>query len=125
MNSLKSPKHSDGPRKPKVSARPTGTVTFLFSDIENSTLRWDLNRQAMASVLATHDTLLRAHFEVHSGFIFKTIGDAFCAAFATPRDAISAALGAQLALASENFSAVNGLQVRMALHTGAADERDG
>jgi predicted ATPase/class 3 adenylate cyclase len=109
----------------RPSSAPTGTITFLFSDIEGSTSRWDADRYAMAAALARHDELIRATLEAHGAYVFKTIGDAFCAAFATAPHAIAAALDAQRALAAEDFSAINGLRVRMALHTGIADERDG
>jgi predicted ATPase/class 3 adenylate cyclase len=108
-----------------VSARPTGTVAFLFTDIEGSTERWERNREAMAAALARHDALMRAAMEVHGAYVFKTMGDAFCTVFATPLDALAAALDAQRALAREDFAAVEGLRVRMALHAGNADERDG
>jgi predicted ATPase/class 3 adenylate cyclase len=111
--------------KPLVLARPTGTVTFLFSDIEGSTARWERDREAMEPALARHDALMRAALEARGAYVFKTVGDAFCAAFATARDAISAALGAQRALAAEEFAAVEGLRVRMALHAGSVAERDG
>ena len=68
---------------------------------------------------------MRAAMEAHGAYVFKTMGDAFCTAFATPLDALAAALDAQRALAREDFSAVEGLRVRMALHAGNADERDG
>jgi predicted ATPase/class 3 adenylate cyclase len=110
---------------PPASARPTGTVTFLFSDIEGSTVRWERDSDAMAAALARHDALMRATLEARDAYVFKTMGDAFCAAFATTRDAIVAALDAQLALAAEDFSSVEGIRVRMALHTGRSDERDG
>lgn len=105
--------------------RPSGTVSFLFSDIEGSTERWEHSRDPMSAAVARHDVLLRTALEEHSGFVFKTMGDEFCAAFFTAADAIAAALEAQRALAAEDFSAVGGLRVRMALHTGAADERNG
>ena len=108
-----------------ASARPTGTVTFLFSDIEGSTVRWERDRKAMAAALARHDALLHRAMQARGAYVFKTIGDAFCAAFTTPLDAVAAALDAQRALAREDFSAVEGLRVRMALHAGSADERDG
>jgi predicted ATPase/class 3 adenylate cyclase len=110
---------------PPASARPTGTVTFLFSDIEGSTVRWERDREAMAAALARHDALMRAALEARGAYVFKTVGDAFCIAFATPLDALAAALDAQRALGEEDFSAVEGLRVRMALHSGNADERDG
>ena len=62
--------------------RPTGTVTFLFTDIEGSTTRWEQQPAAMRAALARHDALLRAAIEAHGGLVFKTVGDAFCAAFA-------------------------------------------
>ena len=108
-----------------ASARPTGTVTFLFSDIEGSTVRWERDREAMEPALARHDALMRATLEARGGYVFKTLGDAFCTAFAHAQQAIAAALDAQHALATEDFSAVDGLRVRMALHTGGSAERDG
>jgi len=110
---------------PPAPSRPTGTVTFLFSDIEGSTVRWERDRDAMAAALARHDALMRAAMEARGAYIFKTMGDAFCSAFATPLDALAAALDAQRALVGEDFSAVEGLRVRMALHTGDVGERDG
>jgi predicted ATPase/class 3 adenylate cyclase len=107
------------------SARPTGTVAFLFSDIEGSTVRWERDRAVMATALSRHDELMRAALEARGAYIFKTVGDAFCAAFATTPDAIEAALEAQRAFAAEDFSAVEGLRVRMALHAGRSTERDG
>jgi len=110
---------------PPGLARPTGTVTFLFSDIEGSTVRWERDSAAMEPALAHHDALMRATLEARGAYVFKTIGDAFCAAFATAAEAIAAALDAQRALAAADFSAVEGLRVRMALHAGSAHERDG
>lgn len=112
-------------RQPPASARPTGTVTFLFSDIEGSTVRWERDREAMAAALSRHDALMREAMETRGAYVFKTMGDAFCTAFAAAADAIVAALDAQRALASEDFSAVEGLRVRMGLHAGSAHERDG
>jgi predicted ATPase/class 3 adenylate cyclase len=108
-----------------IAQRPTGTVTFLFSDIEGSTERWERHRDAMAEAVAGHDAVLRKSLEERGAYVFKTVGDAFYAAFARPEDAIAAALDAQRALADRDFSAVEGLRVRMALHTGSASERDG
>ncbi|HKU69032.1 MAG TPA: adenylate/guanylate cyclase domain-containing protein [Candidatus Baltobacteraceae bacterium] len=107
------------------SARPTGTITFLFSDIEGSTSRWDADRKAMSAALARHDAVMRAALEAHGGYVFKTVGDAFCTAFAMAGEAVAAALDAQRALSSEDFSGVGGLRIRMALHTGSVEERDG
>ncbi len=108
-----------------ASTRPTGTVTFLFSDIEGSTQRWERDRAAMQDAVRRHDALMRTAIAQHDGYVFKTIGDAFCAAFARPEDAVAAILDAQRALAAEDFSAIDGLRVRAAVHTGTADERVG
>ncbi len=104
---------------------PSGTVTLLFTDIEGSTQHWEEQRAAMPEALRRHDELLRSAIEAHGGHVFKTWGDAFCAAFARPSEAVAAAAEAQRWLSREDWSAVGGLAVRMALHSGAADERDG
>ena len=117
---------STSPAEPLTSgSAPTGTVTFAFTDIEGSTLRWERDPAAMQAALRRHDELMRATIAEHGGFVFKTIGDAFCAAFGRPQDGVGAMLAVQRALASEDFSAVDGVRVRAALHTGTADERDG
>jgi predicted ATPase/class 3 adenylate cyclase len=103
---------------------PSGTVTFLFTDIEGSTRLWDEHLGAMRLALARHDALLRAAIETNNGHVFKTMGDAFCAAFGTAAEALDAALAAQLNLLKATPSATGlpaALKVRMALHTGAAD----
>ena len=66
---------------------PSGTVTFLFSDIEGSTQRWDRDRGAMQEAVRVHDRLMRKALAANAGHVFKTVGDAFCAAFATPESA--------------------------------------
>jgi class 3 adenylate cyclase len=104
---------------------PTGTLTFLFTDIEGSTRLWENDAQAMQAALARHDELLRWAIEEHGGYVFKTVGDAFCCAFLTTPDALEAALEAQRTLSSEEWEGTEPLRVRMALHTGAAEERDG
>ncbi len=104
---------------------PTGTVTLLFTDIEGSTQRWEERPDAMALALRRHDELLRAAIERHGGHVFKTVGDAFCAAFWRAADGTAAAIDGQRALAGEDWSAIGGLQVRMAMHSGATDEREG
>jgi predicted ATPase/class 3 adenylate cyclase len=109
-----------------VPGVPTGTVTFLFSDIEGSTTRWESHRAEMQRALRRHDDLMRAAMVEHRGHIFKTVGDAFCVAFPDVPSAIEAALGAQRAIAAAgDWTEVDGLDVRMALHTGLADERNG
>ena len=108
-----------------ADARPTGTVTFLFADIEGSTRRWESDPAAMQEALRAHDALMRSAIESHGGYVFKTVGDEFCAVFTRSRDAIDAALDAQRALRAADFAGVGDLCVRMALHTGEADEREG
>jgi predicted ATPase/class 3 adenylate cyclase len=104
---------------------PTGTVTFLFTDIEGSTQLWEAAPEEMRTALARHDALLRASIERHGGYVFSTGGDGFGAAFARPAEATVAASGAQAALADEEWPAHATIRVRMGLHTGAAEERDG
>jgi adenylate cyclase len=104
---------------------PSGTVTFLFTDIEGSTRLWATQHDAMRASLARHDALLREHIEAHGGHVFKTVGDAFCAAFATAASAIEAALDAQRSLRAERWPEQAAIRARVALHTGAAEIRDG
>jgi predicted ATPase/class 3 adenylate cyclase len=107
------------------SSLPTGTVTFWFSDIEGSTERWDRDAVAMQEALRRHDAIVRAAIESRGGYIFKTIGDAFCAAFSRAEDAATSALAAHRELSRADFSAVGGMRIRIAMHSGVADERDG
>ncbi|HPH97914.1 MAG TPA: tetratricopeptide repeat protein [Anaerolineaceae bacterium] len=100
------------------------TPTFLFTDIEGSTRLWENDPQSMKLALQRHDAILREAINTHNGLIFKTVGDAFCATFSTPIDALRAALSAQRACLAEPWQPA-AIRVRMALHTGAAEERDG
>ena len=104
---------------------PTGTVTFLFTDIEGSTRLWEQRKAEMKDDLERHDEILRSIIEQHSGYVFKTVGDAFCGAFSTALDGLGAALDAQSALLSESWAVPGGIRVRMGLHTGSAEERNG
>ena len=108
-----------------MASPPTGTLTFLFTDIEGSTKLWEDNVPAMQAALARHDELLRLAIEERGGYVFKTVGDAFCCAFPTALDALEAALEIQRRLLSSEWEERGVLRVRMALHTGAAEERDG
>ncbi len=108
-----------------VPSRPTGTVAFLFTDIQGSTQRWESHREAMDAAVQRHDALLRDAIGRHNGYVFKTIGDAFCVAFARVSDAVTAAFEAQRALSAEDFSSVGGLTIRIGLHAGEASERNG
>src|ERR1700680_4119838 len=109
----------------KQASLPTGTVTFLFTDIEGSTQRWEAHRAEMARAVARHDKLVHAAVAKHGGFVFKTGGADFCVAFSEAETGRAAALDAQRALGAEDFSAVDGVRARMAVHTGTAQERDG
>jgi predicted ATPase/class 3 adenylate cyclase len=104
---------------------PSGTVTFLFTDLEGSTRLWEEHPEAMQPALARHDEILRGHVEAHGGAVVKTTGDGLHAAFATAEDAVAAAVAMQVDLATGDFETVGVLRVRMGLHTGAADLRDG
>src|SRR3954452_19560904 len=108
---------------------PSGTVTFLFTDIEGSTARWEHRPESMRAALARHDALLRAAIEEHGGHVVKTMGDAVHAAFARAQDGVGVALDGLRRLDSEPWGEIapglGPLRVRMALHTGAAEERDG
>ncbi len=104
---------------------PSGTVTFLFTDIAGSTERWEHDAAAMRGILARHDELLHTAITAHDGVVFKTVGDAFYAAFATAPAALAAALAAQRALFAEDWGSDPPLRVRMALHTGSVEAQDG
>jgi predicted ATPase/class 3 adenylate cyclase len=109
-----------------MAALPTGTVTFLFTDIEGSTKLWEKSPRGMQVALTRHDAILWETIERHGGFVFKTVGDAFCAVFPTALGALEAALVAQRGLFSEAWGEeVGALRTRMALHTGTTHERDG
>jgi predicted ATPase len=90
-------------------------VTFLFTDVEGSTRRWEADANGMRAALAAHDEVLRAAIETHEGWLFKHTGDGVCAAFASPRCAVDAAVAAQLKLE---------LPVRMGIATGEAELRE-
>ena len=97
-----------------AAGRPSGTVTFLFTDIEGSTRRWETDAEAMRTALAVHDDVLGKAIEGNGGWLFKHTGDGVCAAFASARAAIDAAVAAQRLLE---------LPVRMGIATGEAEQR--
>ncbi len=107
-----------------MSDRPTGTITFLFTDVEGSTKLWDSFPEHMRGALARHDEILRQAIAERQGVVFSTAGDSFAAAFHTPMDGVLAAASAQLALAAEDWGGPT-IRVRMGLHSGSAQERDG
>ena len=104
---------------------PATLSAFLFTDIEGSSLKWLNHRAAMQGALATHDRILRDAITAHGGEVFKTAGDAFFAAFRHPSDAVNAAIAAQMKLNRDDWSSVGGLRVRMAVHCGTAERREG
>jgi class 3 adenylate cyclase len=115
------------PADPAVTL-PGGTVTFLFTDIEGSTARWEHHPGAMRQALARHDALLHDGITAHGGVVLteRGEGDSFFALFARPSDALAAACALQQALDREVWpEEVAPLRVRMALHTGEAGMREG
>jgi class 3 adenylate cyclase len=104
---------------------PSGTVTFLFTDLEGSTRLWEEHPDGMRDALARHDAVLREAIEAHDGYVVKTTGDGFHAAFATADRGVSAAIAAQRGLQDAAWSGIGPLRVRMGLHTGVASLRDG
>jgi predicted ATPase/class 3 adenylate cyclase len=104
---------------------PTGTVTFLFTDVEGSTRGWERAPVAMRAAIARHDALLRQAIAAHAGRVVKGTGDGVHAAFARVSAALAASLAAQRALLAEDWGEAGPLGVRMALHSGEAEEREG
>ncbi|HEX2991162.1 MAG TPA: adenylate/guanylate cyclase domain-containing protein, partial [Anaerolineales bacterium] len=108
-----------GDPNPRTTVRPSGTVTFLFTDIEGSTRLAQEHPQEMPALLARHNDILQKSIETHHGFVIRIVGDSFSAAFDTARDALSAALEAQRTLQTEAWSPAP-IRVRMGIHTGPA-----
>ena len=104
---------------------PSGTVTFLFTDIEASTRLWEEHPEEMRMALARHDEVVRKAVDAFDGFVFSAAGDGFAAAFRRAGDGVGAAVAAQRALSGEPWPDSVVLRVRMGLHTGEAEERDG
>jgi predicted ATPase/class 3 adenylate cyclase len=104
---------------------PSGTVTLLFTDIEGSTRLWEAEPEHMAAALRRHDAIMRGSIENAVGYVFKTVGDAFCAAFDSATFAAEAAVAAQRALTAEDWPTSQPIRVRMGMHTGVCEERDG
>jgi predicted ATPase/class 3 adenylate cyclase len=109
----------------RVVEGPSGTVTFLFTDVEGSTGLWERRPAEMEVALAAHDAVVRASIEEAGGYIFATGGDGFAAAFGRADVALAAAIEVQRALASVDWPAGAKLRVRMGVHTGEAHERGG
>lgn len=105
------------------TTQPSGIVTFLFSDIEGSTRRWETQPELMKEAFARQEMIMRKVMTAHRGYVYKMIGDAFQVAFLSAMDALAAAVEAQRALHVEKWGQVGPIKVRMALHTGMTEER--
>jgi predicted ATPase/class 3 adenylate cyclase len=119
---------------PMSTSLPTGTVTFLFTDIEGSTKLAQAHSDNWESLRARHHAILQSAIEAHNGYVFQIIGDAFCAAFHTAGDSLKAAITAQRALQQTSdvpetdvpeTSEVLAVRVRMGIHTGKAELQEG
>ena len=108
-----------------VSGLPSGTVTFLFTDVVGSSGLWESVPSVMATVIARHDSILRGAIDAGGGHVFASGGDGVAAVFGRADEAISAAVAAQQALLAEPWPPEVPLSVRMGVHSGEADERDG
>ena len=104
---------------------PSGTVTFLFTDVEGSTRLWAERGAEMREAMVLHDRLVREAIESHSGYVFTTAGDSFAAAFGRAADALEAAIALRTAVNDAAWPPGMTLRLRVGLHTGEADERDG
>jgi predicted ATPase/class 3 adenylate cyclase len=106
-----------------MAGLPTGTVTFLFTDLEGSTRLWEEHPEAMRDALARHDAILREAVESHRGVVFSEMGDGMAAAFASAGDAVAAGLDAQLGLWACEWGQTGPLRARMGLHAGEGEVR--
>src|SRR5512138_348066 len=98
---------------------PSGTVTFLFTDIEGSTKLAQQYPKQWETLRGRHHAILQSAVNEHNGYVFQVIGDAFCVAFASATEAMYAALDAQRCFFDEDWSPAP-IKVRMGIHTGAA-----
>jgi predicted ATPase/class 3 adenylate cyclase len=104
---------------------PSGTVTFLFTDLEGSTRLWEDHPEEMRAALARHDAILRDAVESHAGHVVKMTGDGVHAAFASASAAMLVARDAQLAFSAEPWEGTGPLRIRVGIHAGPAEQRDG
>jgi class 3 adenylate cyclase len=104
---------------------PSGTVTFLFTDIEGSTRLWQQDEEAMRAALSRHDDILRKTVADHDGVVFSSMGDGMAAVFSSASAAVASAVAAQRALEVETWATGAPIRVRMGIHTGEAVARDG
>src|SRR5215470_16696948 len=99
---------------------PSGTVTFLLTDLEGSTRLWEQDPNAMKAAMVRHDEILEKVFAAHRGHIFNRMGDGMAVSFSTARDAVSAAAALQHALEAEPWGTASPLRARVGLHTDEA-----
>jgi predicted ATPase len=97
---------------------------LVFTDVQGSTRLWETEPEPMARALRRHDEIMRSSIERTGGYVFKTVGDSFCAAFSTAASAVSAVLESQRLLGAEDWPTSRPVRVRMGLHTGVCEERD-
>lgn len=108
-----------------VESTETGTLTFLFTDLEHSTRLWERYPAAMTDALGRHDAILRTAIESSSGQVVKTTGDGMMAVFGSAADAIAAALVAQQGIIAGPWAETGALRVRMGVHSGQPEQRGG
>ena len=99
---------------------PSGTVTFLLTDLEGSTRLWEQDPEAMKAAMARHNELLDKTIAAHRGYVFARMGDGMAASFSTARDAVCAAAAIQRALSVEPWGTERPLRARVGLHTDEA-----
>src|SRR3954471_4112099 len=99
---------------------PSGTVTFLLTDLEGSTRMWEQDPIAMKAAMVRHDEILEKTIAANRGLVFSRMGDGMAAAFATAGDAVASAIGIKDALASEDWRTAGPLEARIGLHTAEA-----
>ena len=104
---------------------PSGTVTFLFTDVEGSTKLWARDSEAMSAALQLHDSILRGSAAAHGGYVFATGGDSFAVAFDRVSSAVAMSVDVQGGLAAASWPAGFELRVRIGIHVGEAEERNG
>src|ERR1700760_233924 len=103
-----------------ASQPPSGTVTFLLTDLEGSTRLWEKDPVVMKTAMVRHDELLEKAIAANDGFVFSRMGDGVAAAFATAGDAVTSAMAVKQALAVENWRTATPLKARIGLHTAEA-----
>jgi class 3 adenylate cyclase len=96
---------------------PSGTVTFLFTDLESSTRLWEELPEAMSEALARHDEILRTEVDAHDGVVLSRMGDGIAAVFASAPHAVAAAVEVQVRMAADPWAETGPLRARMGLHT--------